>query len=665
MTGLVTTGGAEFLALIERDVPLKLAASTNGGEYAGPCPFCQEGEDRFRVWPQHPDHGGKGRFWCRVCDLSGDAGDFLKYRDGLESDRAALEVLGALEGANNAAPSKPRRGNGHRSRQSRPRAKIGPIVGEYLYRDATGAPVMRVTRHERLNSTTGEPIITSKGKPDKTFKQWRPDGAGGWKPGIKGHVEPILYNLPDVLEGVERGDVIWLVEGEAKVDALRAKAKIATCCVGGAGKWQDAYSERLRGAHIAILPDNDAPGREHAQQAARSLQGRAASVKIVELPGLDETGDVVNWIAAGGTSGDLHLLYRDAYEWEPSAARQIDESKPWAERMKAYAAEMGIKLDTTDDIKSQEPITYLVDGNKLPDASTTMLYGPPGCGKSFLALNWAGGVAAQEKSVFYVINEGQRGYRNRAAAWEQHHKKSLSDRVIWQKDAINLYTGENFGTWLNLWSIDPPDLVIFDSLQMSMVGADENGGKDMSHVISRCQAINALGTAVLLVHHTRKDGTAYRGHSSMLGDIDMMIGMSGTDRMARLTCEKTKDDERFKDERYELIVITLPDGETSCVVMPTDKVMHTDSDELTATELRVLEVLAQSIYVEAGCGWKRLCDEAGASNSTMSVTLSRLKDRGMIRQASRGEPYFIEPKGLIAAGVKKSLEQDVREVLLD
>lgn len=42
----------DLLSLIQRDVRLKRVAGTHGGEYAGPCPFCGEGEDRLRVWPR-------------------------------------------------------------------------------------------------------------------------------------------------------------------------------------------------------------------------------------------------------------------------------------------------------------------------------------------------------------------------------------------------------------------------------------------------------------------------------------------------------------------------------------------------------------------------------------------------------------------------------------
>ena len=68
---------------------LRKVATTCGGEYAGPCPQCG-GRDRFRVWPAEGDHG---RFWCRGCDWSGDAVDYLRKVRGL-SFRSACEVLG-------------------------------------------------------------------------------------------------------------------------------------------------------------------------------------------------------------------------------------------------------------------------------------------------------------------------------------------------------------------------------------------------------------------------------------------------------------------------------------------------------------------------------------------------------------------------------------------
>jgi len=82
---MINLSGIDLLALVAQNTSLKRMASTNGGEWAGPCPFCG-GRDRFRVWPEHP--GGKGRWWCRVCGKWGDAIDYVMTQHGLSFPEA-------------------------------------------------------------------------------------------------------------------------------------------------------------------------------------------------------------------------------------------------------------------------------------------------------------------------------------------------------------------------------------------------------------------------------------------------------------------------------------------------------------------------------------------------------------------------------------------------
>lgn len=67
--------------LVNRDTALKKKASTKGGEYCGPCPFCGNGDDRFIVWPNHDS--GYAQFWCRKCNLGGDGVAYIIARDNL------------------------------------------------------------------------------------------------------------------------------------------------------------------------------------------------------------------------------------------------------------------------------------------------------------------------------------------------------------------------------------------------------------------------------------------------------------------------------------------------------------------------------------------------------------------------------------------------------
>ncbi|MEW6771236.1 MAG: DUF927 domain-containing protein [Bacillota bacterium] len=153
--------------------------------------------------------------------------------------------------------------------------------------------------------------------PGKRFVQRRPDGAGGWKWNLEG-VRRVLYRLPEVLAAVHEDRTVFVVEGEKDADRLAAIGLTATTCPGGAGKWRREYSEALRGADVVILPDSDEPGRKHAEQVAKSLRGVAASVKVLELPGLPEKGDVSDWLAGGGTAEELLRLAAEAPEWRES-----------------------------------------------------------------------------------------------------------------------------------------------------------------------------------------------------------------------------------------------------------------------------------------------------------------------------------------------------------
>lgn len=69
---------------------LKKVAGTNGGEWAGACPWCA-GKDRFRWWPEHPA-SNTGRWLCRQCQRTGDGIDLVRELKGV-GYREACELL--------------------------------------------------------------------------------------------------------------------------------------------------------------------------------------------------------------------------------------------------------------------------------------------------------------------------------------------------------------------------------------------------------------------------------------------------------------------------------------------------------------------------------------------------------------------------------------------
>src|SRR6185312_15026095 len=144
------------------------------------------------------------------------------------------------------------------------------------------------------------------GKRKKKFRQKRPDPdkPNSWIWNVQG-VPAVPYRLPQLIEAVGSKQMVMIVEGEAKVDLLWSWNVAATCCAGGAGKWRAEHAQYLRDVDVIVLPDNDPAGRGHVNTVAATLQNVAASVRVLELPGLQPKGDIVDWVAAGGTVGQL------------------------------------------------------------------------------------------------------------------------------------------------------------------------------------------------------------------------------------------------------------------------------------------------------------------------------------------------------------------------
>ena len=179
------------------------------------------------------------------------------------------------------------------------------IVATYDYRDAGGNLLFQVCRFH-----------------PKGFRQRSPDPnkPGGWIWNIQG-VRRVLYRLPETLAAIQRGEVVHVAEGEKDVAALVEHGFAATTNPGGAGKWQDRYTETLKGAAVVIVADKDIPGREHAADLAAKLQGVAASVKVIELPdtGGKPVKDAADFFAAGGTAVELRAIVKAAPELGPPA----------------------------------------------------------------------------------------------------------------------------------------------------------------------------------------------------------------------------------------------------------------------------------------------------------------------------------------------------------
>lgn len=236
-----------------------------------------------------PAKSGDGwKAYCPVHETDGKGHKpSLTLRQG---DRQAV-VLNCHAGCDSLAILKALGMNGA------PRPSKEPVA-IYPYRNAEGSEVRQKLRFE-----------------PKNFRIRHKDAATGEWVYKAGNGPAVLYRLPELKTAIAEGRTVFVVEGEKDADRLAALALAATTNIEGAAqpnqraKWRKDYTEQLRGAaRVILLPDNDAPGRAHMAHVAQELAGKVADIRVLELPGLPDKGDVSDWLNAGHTVEELEAL---------------------------------------------------------------------------------------------------------------------------------------------------------------------------------------------------------------------------------------------------------------------------------------------------------------------------------------------------------------------
>jgi putative DNA primase/helicase len=123
---------------------------------------------------------------------------------------------------------------------------------------------------------------------------------GGWQSGKPAEYIDVPYvGAINPFDPEIANEPIFWPEGERDCDTLGLR-HLPTLTFGGTGDGLPANAvEYVTGRDVVILVDNDDPGRKHAQAKAVLAHGKAATVKVIELPGLPLKNDVTDWIAQG------------------------------------------------------------------------------------------------------------------------------------------------------------------------------------------------------------------------------------------------------------------------------------------------------------------------------------------------------------------------------
>jgi hypothetical protein len=232
------------------------------------------------------------------------------------------------------------------------------------------------------------------------------------------------------------------------------------------------------------------------------------------------------------------------------------------------------------------PSEFLIDGLIETD-SLGLIFGDPGCGKSFIAADIALSVATgdpfhgrptKQGAVFFIAGEGHSGLARRFQAWAKHRGRGLtgvpmfkSNRAAQFLDAASAQAvADAVDALVSAHGV--PHMIIVDTLARNFGPGDENSTSEMGAFVAAMDDLRGRhpGCVVLIVHHSgHGDKQRARGAMALKGAIDFEYRAEKSDDTITLTNTKMKDATGPDPLAFRLQGVPLADGAYSAAMVPT------------------------------------------------------------------------------------------------
>lgn len=376
------------------------------------------------------------------------------------------------------------------------------------------------------------------------------------------------------------------------------------------------------------------------------------------------------------TNGSTSLIQRlyEANKEGGAAAAQALYSRQKARSTNMLSGAMG-----------GNQVEYMDEDRIVQAKEITAVVGQPGCGKSFWALMKTAEIADHSR-VMYVMGEGMnperivamiKGRNLQGLPYSQkYYDNDFDGRFAVFQRPIDFTTDtgvEDFLIDIDIFGFTP-ELLVVDTFASCTSGMDENSSKELQPVLDRIRTMimEPLGCAVLLIHHTTKDGKTFRGSSALRANVANMYYLSKKEDILTLRADKRRDGEMMDDIQYRLVPFEtrrhFKTGEqlSSVAAVPVDKLpedyesriskakpiasttkkssaqQKVKQPRFTANQRKIMEML---LNAENGITLPTLQDITGISKTTLWRNVQKLEKRGFLCTGQKGEPVRITADG--------------------
>ncbi len=365
-----------------------------------------------------------------------------------------------------------------------------------------------------------------------------------------------------------------------------------------------------------------------------------------------------------------------------------DRFPPMDSYAPAQAAGKPFRFVAVGDLEYRPP-EFLVDG--LIETDTLgLIFGDPGCGKSFLAVDIALSVATgtpfhgrptRKGAVFFIAGEGHNGLARRFAAWSKARDIPLhgvplfkSQRAAQFLDGASAQAVSDAVAGLATQH-GQPALIVIDTLARNFGAGDENNTADMSEFVVAVDDLKARfpGCAVLIVHHSgHAEKQRARGAMALKGALDCEFRVEKDGPAMKLVNTKMKDAEPPQDIHFRFEPVELNEEATSAVLEASEAPMRTH--KLTPAQRLALDTYAtaaadqqcwkndifQGLHVEAWRGpfyARHTADTADGKRKAFQRVRADLVALGQM--TVEDDVYTATDRGVKAA---ISLQRDMRDI---
>ena len=230
------------------------------------------------------------------------------------------------------------------------------------------------------------------------------------------------------------------------------------------------------------------------------------------------------------------------------------QTPPFTTKLYAPPNSSRLRLEAFDDVTCDaEP--HLIE-DLIPTVGVGSFFGASLTYKSFTCINigfhvacglpWAG-KQVKQANVVYIASEGAAGVRKRIVGLK---KQFPGVHAPFHLLGATVNLGTEKGDLDEIIALVDrsavvPGFIVIDTLSSALAAGDENG-PGMTQFIANCQKLaERFNAFVLVVHHIgHYDDKRERGHSSIIGNVDVRIRAERKDKLkSQIAFVKVKDGE--------------------------------------------------------------------------------------------------------------------------